>query len=178
MFTLRAVVVLEVIVAAVLVVGTAQNAGARKANLAADVRDAMAMPGTGLCAMSDAQALDLARRAERLLDEGQEGYGLGEFLSTVRLMKRTGATASVRVYEGDRSLLAVCRELGDVMLRQQRQRSVMSEERIDDLVQVLVDGELRLADMARVHRMDKEVLLNSLATGADIMVGSVRVGWL
>jgi hypothetical protein len=43
---------------------------------------------------------------------------------------------------------------------------------------VLVDGEMTLTEMARLRRMTKEVLLTTLATGRDTVVGLVRVGWL
>ncbi|MEO0073494.1 MAG: hypothetical protein ABIK43_02375 [candidate division WOR-3 bacterium] len=178
MSTLRVLAVIELIVAGVLMVGQFETERAERSAMIEDIRHALAMPGTGLCAMTDAQARDLTGRIERQLAGSCRGYTMSEFVATLELMRRTGAATTVRIYAGDRSLLAICRELGDLMLREQRQRTITGEHRIDELVQVLVAGELRLAELARLHQVNKEVLLNAMATGTDILIGGVRLGWL
>lgn len=178
MSTLRVLVVIELIVAGVVVVGQIEAGRAERSEMVNEIRAVLAMPGTGLCAMTDAQARDLTGRIERQLAGSHRGYGMSEFVATLKLMRRTGAATTVHIYDGDRSLLTVCRELGDLMLRQQRQRTITGDRRIDELVQVLVVGELRLAEMARLHQVSKEVLLNAMAAGTDVLIGSVRFGWL
>lgn len=178
MSTLRVLAVAELIVAGVLVVGQIETGKVERAEVVRSIRSALAMPGTGLCSITDAQARDLVGRIERQLADSHPGCPMSEFVATLELMRCTGAATTVHIYDGDRSLLTVCRELGDLMLRQQRQRTITGERRIDELVRVLVAGDVRLAETARLHQVGKEVLLNAMAAGTEVLIGAVRFGWL
>jgi hypothetical protein len=227
MFTLRSLLVLEVMLGAAVLVGVVQPTEAGRDERATQVREVLSVAGNGLCAMTDAQAAMTATRLDELMRERTGNrLGLDEFLATARVMKRTGASSRVRVYSEYRTFAEVCRELGALLLREQRleregrgpqvaaflrkvraaRDAGRSEAEVQQMVRegyasgdlspcpdelcretqaevacrlhVLVDGEMTLTEMARLRRMTKEVLLTTLATGRDTVVGLVRVGWL
>lgn len=227
MLNVRSLVLTEVMLVGAMVVGAVEPVLVRRAEPATKVREALSVPGTGLCVMSDAQATRLATRVDEMLQRDSKGrLGLDDFLETARLMEQTGAADAVRAFADGRSFSDVCRELGGLLLEQQRRQQEgrrpevavflkelhaareagLAESEVrrqasegaaqgklapgaekecaglqvqaDRLVQVLVAGEVSVEELARVHGMNKAVLLSTLATGTEVMVGNVRFGWL
>jgi hypothetical protein len=101
------------------VFGVVQTGSLDRAAEADRVKDVVAMPGTGLSAMTPQQAAELARCVEKVLAGSGQKMGLDQFVNGFREMRRTGAARERHVCTGGRTVEDVCREMGKVMLRQQ-----------------------------------------------------------
>jgi len=121
MLTIRSLLLTEAVFVGTMIVGAIEPALERKAELATKVREAMSVSGTGLGVMSDAQAARLGTRLDELMQQESRGQaGLDEFLESVRLLKQTGAAGALPAFAGSRTLADVCRELGRLLLEEQR----------------------------------------------------------
>jgi len=166
LLTLRSVVVMEVVLAAALIIGAAAPGGRSEAMTAREARQAVSLPGSGLLAMTDAQARWLATRIGEQVEQRSGGRaGLQEFLSTVREMRSTSSAWTARVFSGGRTLAEVLRELGGLMQAEQRLGRDGRCRRIAECV-----GRLRAARDAGAPEEQVQRLAREAAERGDLAV--------
>lgn len=156
MLKLRTVLLTEMLMAAAVVVGVVRPLQERRTAMGEQVHEALAIPGTGLGAMTDAQAVRLATRIdEQMRMRFGTRRGLESFLHTAELMAQSGTMNTLRVYDGNRTFGDVLIVLGRLMREEQRlsQGGQRSAAAIKRLVTARGSG----VPDEKVHRMSREV---------------------
>jgi hypothetical protein len=88
---------------------------------ASDLKQALSLPGTDVCCLTDEQTESLACAvAEHGCRRGRIELTLADLIHTVKLIRNAGAARGLRLYPGKRTLHDVCREIGTLARREQR----------------------------------------------------------
>jgi len=154
----RLAVLVEVVVTAALFVVQVGFPRGGDAAVARRVMELVAMPGSGMPAMTGDQASWLSGRLEQLMRARTRGRaGRDDFLNAVSQLKQSGAAESRPLCRGGRTLCDVADELGALM-RQERLGSSDANRRVRDrLVRM---GQVRAAGApeAEVQRLAREAV--------------------
>ena len=176
MFGLRIVVVLAAVLAGVVAVNEFHAAQAGRVDAAVSVREALAMPGTGMCVITEAQSATLAAAISRKLARATGGQvGLDDFVARVRLLKRTGGARVERLYPDGRTLRDVCVEMGRLMLLDQRLARDGRRAQVTQVLKELRAARARGVPESGVQAMARRALSEGwLAPGAPDQRRQVR----
>ena len=187
MVTLRSSVVIGAVLVTMMVVGVAHTNSLERAG---SVQKLMPVP-----AVSGQQAVKLADRVSDLLaGAAPEGRRLRVFVNSVRVLAQPGTAPERCVCSGDRPTDGVCRQMGELLLRQQaleregRKPQVAaflnkvhearatgaSEERVQEIVRNgLANGDLSLSaeSECRAIRQQIDELNRKLVAGEVLATG-------
>jgi len=173
MVALRSVLALQ----ALLVVSFALEPGRpTSAVVMGQFKAAVAMPGTGLAAMTPEQSTRMVCRVNELLTGNpRDASRLDEFTSTMRAAKQTEDACLRRVASRGRTVKGVCREIGVLLLRQQTLEREGRKPQLAASLRQLVEARRKGVSEERVQAMAREAVANNeLSPGADEECRSIQ----
>jgi hypothetical protein len=121
MTSLKAVAVPAMVVACVATFGVLRSHHSSRVDMGQEVRSCLAMPGTGLVALSNPQLAGFAARiGKALAGAPEQGVEVEQVLWALRDIRLQGEAYTLRVFPGRRTLDDVCREMGRLMIQRRR----------------------------------------------------------
>jgi hypothetical protein len=140
------------------------------------LRDALAIPGTGLSSMTTQQSARMACRVNELLTGNPYDVSrLGEFVSALRAARQSEVTCTKRVCAGGRTLRGVCCQMGVLVSRQQEHERSGRKPQLAAVVSRLVQARRNGASEKQVQEMTRQAVANNeLSPGADAECRSIQ----